>query len=80
MVAISVIKIREALNEISNPANLYFREPLINSAVRGEVLSLTKGRTMNVKHCKIIMVYGLPFDKLRVNGINQRFLYLFDLN
>ncbi len=29
---------------------------------------------MNAKHCKIIMLYGSPFDKLRVNGINQRFL------
>ncbi len=50
------------------------KEALINSTVCGEVLSLTKGRTMNAKHCKIIMLYGSPFDKLRANGINQRFL------
>ena len=29
---------------------------------------------MNAKHCKIIMLYGSPFDKLRANGINQRSL------
>ncbi len=51
-----------------------FKEALINSAVRGEVLSLTKGRTMNAKYCKIIMLHGPPFDRLRANGINQRFL------
>ena len=27
---------------------------------------------MNAKHCKIIMLYSSPFDKLRANGINQR--------
>ncbi len=52
---------------------IFSKEALINSTVRGEVLSLTKGRTMNAKHCKIIMLYGSPFDKLRANGINQRF-------
>ena len=37
---------------------------------------------MNAEHCKIIMLYGSPFDKallsevegLRANGINQRLL------
>ncbi len=29
---------------------------------------------MNAKHCKSIMLYGSPFDKLRANGINQSFL------
>ena len=50
------------------------KEALINSGVHGEVLSLTKGRTMNAEHCKVIMLYGSPFDKLRANGINQRLL------
>ena len=29
---------------------------------------------MNAKHCKIIVLYSSPFDKLRANGISQRFL------
>jgi len=48
-------------------------EALINSSVRGEVLSLTKGRTMNRNQRKIIMLHVEPFDKLRANGINQSF-------
>ncbi len=62
--------------EVSYLSAIYriIKEALINSAVRGEVLSLTKGRTMNAKYCKIIMLYGSPFDKLRANGINRSFL------
>ncbi len=41
---------------------------------------------MNARHCKIIMLYGSPFDKallsevegLRANGINQRLLKLLE--
>jgi len=50
------------------------REALINSAVRGEVLSLPKGRTMDGNYCKIIALHFMPFDKLRANEINQSFL------
>jgi len=49
------------------------KETLINSAVRGEVLSLPKGQTMNGKHRKIITLRTEPFDKLRANGVNQSF-------
>jgi len=29
---------------------------------------------MNGNYCKIIVLYILPFDKLRTNGIHQSFL------
>ncbi len=42
---------------------LISRETLINSVVRGEVLSLTKGRTMNTEFNKISMLDVTFFDK-----------------
>jgi len=60
--------------------NFHVRGEVLNltkgRTIRGEVLSLTKDRTMNSEANKIRILKVTPFDKLRANEINQSFLKL----